>query len=298
MIEFHLFLPQMRLSPGALVDRAQAAEEAGFAGIALMDHLVPPQAEEQPMFEAVVTCTWLAAHTERLTVGHLVLCDSFRHPALLARQAVTLDHASDGRFELALGSGSTPAELAAFGIEDASSAARVRRLRESLEVLTRLWTGEPVFFEGEFHHIRGARQLPTPTRRIPVIVGGTSAAMMDIVSEFADWWNVPVNHASRLGTLRPRAGRARPSLQQLVTFVGSSASRAEVIELAGRRFGWMGAEGRAVGSGPELVERFDALRKSGVERFYLWFTDFAPPQTLRAFGSEVIEVLKGREPAS
>ena len=63
--EFHLYLPQMRLSFDALVERAQSAEAGGFAGMAIMDHLAPPLALDQPMYEAVVTATWLAARTER-----------------------------------------------------------------------------------------------------------------------------------------------------------------------------------------------------------------------------------------
>ena len=80
-----------------------------------MDHLVTPGAPDQPVYEAFTTATWLAAATDRLRLGHLVLCDGFRHPAVLARQAVTLDHLSGGRFELGIGSGSTPAELVASG---------------------------------------------------------------------------------------------------------------------------------------------------------------------------------------
>lgn len=292
--EFHLFLPQMRLSLEALVERARAAEAAGFAGMALMDHLRPPKAEDQTMFEAVVTATWLAAHTERLVIGHLVLCDAFRHPAVLARQAVTLDHASGGRFELAVGSGSTPDELEVFGFGAPPTSARIARLRETLEVVTRLWSGEPVTFEGQFHRLRGARQLPTPTRPIPIVIGGTGPTTMGVVADFADWWNVPAHQASRLDELRPLAGAARVSLQQLVTLSAAGATRREVVELAERRFGWMGAQGRALGSGPELVVHFDALRRRGVERFYVWFTDFAPPDTLRAFGAEVIDPLGQR----
>jgi len=217
--------------------------------------------------------------------------------AVLARQAVTLDHASGGRFELGIGSGSTPAELAAFGFDAGSAEDRSARLRETLEVLTRLWSGEPVTFQGRFHHLREARQLPTPTRRIPLVVGGTGPATMETVAAFADWWNVPAHHASRLDTLRPHAGGARVSLQQLVTLVPRGASRDEVLELAERRFGWMGVGGRAVGSGPELVAHFEALRRRGVERFYLWFTDFAAPDTLRAFGAEVIDAI-GPAPVS
>src|ERR1700748_1097112 len=96
-----------------LVSAAQAAEAAGFTGIAGMDHLAPPAAKQQPMYEAMVTSTWLADHTERLTVGSLVLCDAFHRPAVLARQAVSVDHASGGRFELGIGWGSVKEEVTA-----------------------------------------------------------------------------------------------------------------------------------------------------------------------------------------
>ena len=137
-MEFHLFLPQMRLAPAALRARAEAAEEAGFTGLAVMDHLFPPGAADQPMYEALTTVTWLAAVTERLRLGHLVLCDSFRHPAVLARQAVTLDHLSGGRFDLGIGSGSTPAELSSFGFGTPSGAQRIERLGETLQLLQRV----------------------------------------------------------------------------------------------------------------------------------------------------------------
>lgn len=292
--EFHLFLPQLRFDMEALVVRARAAEAAGFDGLALMDHLVPPRAEDRPMTEAVITATWLAARTERLVLGHLVLCDALRHPAVLARQAVTLDHASGGRFELGIGSGSTPAELDAFGVGPASAADRVRRLAETLEVVTRLWTGEPVDFEGRFHRLRGARQLPVPTRRIPIVVGGTGPATMAVVAAHADWWNVPAHHADRIEARRASAGRARTSLQQVVTFVADGARRDEVTALARRRFGWMSASGGVEGTAAELVRHFSAWSQRGVERFYLWFTDFADPSTLAAFGSEVIGALGDR----
>src|SRR5437763_2613083 len=141
-MEFVLFLPQMRLSFDDLVVRARAAEAAGFVGIAGMDHLAPPLAADRPMYEAMVANTWLAAHTERLRIGSLVLCDTFRHPAVLAREAVSVDHASGGRFELGIGWGSVAAELEGFGVGPIEPAARVQRLRETLEVLRALWAGE------------------------------------------------------------------------------------------------------------------------------------------------------------
>ena len=134
-MQFHLFLPQMRLSLDRMVDVARAAEWAGFSGMVGMDHLVPPLAENQPMYEAMIANTWLAAHTARLKVGSLVLCDAMRNPVVLAREAVTLDHASGGRFELGIGWGSYQNEFDAFALEPAKPRDRVERLRETLTVL-------------------------------------------------------------------------------------------------------------------------------------------------------------------
>jgi alkanesulfonate monooxygenase SsuD/methylene tetrahydromethanopterin reductase-like flavin-dependent oxidoreductase (luciferase family) len=286
--QFHLFLPQLRLSPDALADRARAAEESGFDGLALMDHLVTPGAADQPVYEAFTTATWLAAVTDRLRLGHLVLCDGFRHPAVLARQAVTLDHLSGGRFELGIGSGSTPAELAASGFDALDAAGRRARLGETLELVTRFWTGEPVHFEGSFFRVDGVRQLPVPRERIPIVIGGTGPDTVALVARFADWWNVPVHQLDRRAASRPMVGGARVSLQVLVTLVTDPGRRDEVVELAARRFGRMGEAGHLVGSPEEVAAGLRSLRSEGVDRFYTWFTDFAPPETLTAFGREVI----------
>lgn len=288
-MEFVLFLPQMRLSFDDLVARARAAEAAGFTGIAGMDHLAPPMAEDQPMYEAMVTNTWLAAHTETLRIGSLVLCDSFRHPAVLAREAVSIDHASGGRFELGIGWGSLPSELTAFGVGSAEPADRVARLRETLEVLRALWSGEVVDHDGSFHHLRGVQQLPGPRTHIPIVIGGVGRKTLSLVREFADWWNVDVRSIDRVEELRPRVGSARVSIQQMVAFVGAGQDRDEVAGLAQRRF--RGARPR-VGSGAELVEHFGTLAGGGVERVYVWFTDFARLETLEEFGEVVIAPLR------
>jgi alkanesulfonate monooxygenase SsuD/methylene tetrahydromethanopterin reductase-like flavin-dependent oxidoreductase (luciferase family) len=288
--EFHIFLPQMRTGLDVLVDKARAADAAAFGGIALMDHLAPPMAEDQPMHEAMITAAWLAAHTDRLAVGHLVLCDALRHPAVLAKQAVTIDHASGGRFELGIGWGSVPDELDAYGVGDTAPSARVRRLAESLEVITALWSGETVDFEGEFHRVKGARQLPVPLARIPLLIGGAGRKTLTLVARYADWWNLPIYALERLEELRPAAGGARVSIQQLVAFVPNEVERARVTELARRRFGIYGT-GLVVGDAAQLVDHFTALHDRGVERFYTWFSDFADPETLAAFGADVIETM-------
>jgi alkanesulfonate monooxygenase SsuD/methylene tetrahydromethanopterin reductase-like flavin-dependent oxidoreductase (luciferase family) len=287
-VRYHLYLPQLRLPFEALVERAQAAEAAGFEGIALMDHLAPPRAEHQPMYEAMTVATWLAARTTTLRIGHLVLCDAFRHPAVLARQAVSLDHASGGRFELGIGWGSVPAELVAFGVTDDGPAARFARLAETVEVVRALWSGQPVSYRGRFHRLEGVQQQPEPLGHIPLIIGGTGPRTLELASSSADWWNLPSYDHHRLAELVPRARPARASVLQIVGYVPDEEHREEVVGSTARRFGPMGDA--VVGDAGELRARFAALEAAGVERAYVWFSDFAPPATLAAFGREVIGV--------
>lgn len=285
-MKFHLYLPQLRLSPDQLVERARAAEAAGFEGIAGMDHLAPPMAEQQPMYEATLTNTWLAAHTSTLVVGSLVLCDSFRHPAVLAREAVTLDHFSGGRFELGLGWGSVPSEFEIFGVGSTAAADRVARLRETLEVIKALWSGDAVDYDGEHHQLHGARQAPGPLGRIPIVIGGSGPKTMELVAAHADWWNLHTGLIDKVDELRASAGNARVSVQQVVAFVPNEAQRAKITERAQQRFAMMG--GLVIGNAAELVDHFGRLADRGVERVYAWFTDAATPETLSGFGATVI----------
>jgi alkanesulfonate monooxygenase SsuD/methylene tetrahydromethanopterin reductase-like flavin-dependent oxidoreductase (luciferase family) len=282
--EFHLFLPQMRMTHDAIVERSRAAEAAGFEGVAFMDHLAPPLADDQDMWEAMSIAGWVLAHTTTLTVGHLVLCDSVRHPAMLARQVTSLDHASGGRFELGIGWGSVPEELATFGIGSTIARERVSRLAESLTIMRALWSGEPVHHEGHHFTLVGAQQRPIPTRRIPITIGGTGVRTLALVRDYADWWNVPLHQLDRLDERRSQAGDTRVSMQQMVALVPSESERAEVHATAMRRFGGMGP---VIGTEPELVDHFLALTARGVERFYVWFADFAPVKTVERFAGVI-----------
>ena len=283
--EFHLYLPQMRLTMDAMVEKARAAEAAGFVGMAGMDHLAPPLAEQHDMYEALTTNAWLLAHTDRLVQGQLVLCDAFRHPAVLAREAVTLDHASGGRFELGIGWGSVVEEFTTYGVQPIPARERVGRLKETLEIVRALWTGETLDYDGEWFQLVAARQVPTPLTKIPIVIGGTGPKTMALVAEHADWWNVPVHQLDRLDEMRGRAGAARVSIQRMYTFAPEGSDRPAIEETAKRRFGYSNP---VVGGSSEMLDHFHGMQERGVERFYVWFTDFAPPATLEAFGAEVI----------
>src|SRR4051794_13150702 len=203
----------MRMSYDAIVERALTAESAGFEGIAFMDHLLPPLAPQQDMWEAMTIAGWVLAKTRTLKVGHLVLCDAMRHPAVLAKQAVSIDHGSGGRFELGIGWGSGAQELEGFGLRPLPAGERGERLGGKPDVVTALWGGEVVEHAGVHHTIRQGQQRPVPLGRIPIVIGGVGKKTMALVARHADWWNVPIHELGRLDELRPSAGDARVSVQ-------------------------------------------------------------------------------------
>jgi alkanesulfonate monooxygenase SsuD/methylene tetrahydromethanopterin reductase-like flavin-dependent oxidoreductase (luciferase family) len=281
MVEWFLFLPQVRLSVADIAERARRAEASGFDGIAFIDHLEAPGLPDESIWEAMGIATWVAAKTQRLRIGHLVLCDAFRHPAVLAKQAVTLSDASDGRFELGLGAGSWPAEFTRFDVGQQDPVARVEQLGRHLALIRQYW--------GDRGDDAGPSQLPNRTHPIPLVLGGSGRRMMELVRRYADWWNLQANHLDRLPRLAPAAGTARVSVQQMVGFVRSESDPNAVREVSTRRFGHLGS-GLVCGDADELIQHFAGLAAQRVERFYVWFADFAIPDSLHEFGESVIKV--------
>lgn len=283
MAEWYLFLPQVRLSAADIVDRARHAEASGFDGIAFIDHLEAPGLPDQSIWEAMGIATWVAAKTERLRIGHLVLCDAFRHPAVLAKQAVTLSEASEGRFELGLGAGSWPAEFTRFDVGQQDPRARVEQLGRHLGLIRQYW--------GDGDQQSGPDpQAPRRSYPIPLVLGGSGPRMMELVRRYADWWNLPANQLDRLSKLAPAAGTTRMSIQQMVGFVRSGSDPETVREVSTRRFGNLGS-GLVCGDADELIGHFSGLADQRVERFYVWFADFAAPDSLHEFGESVIKAL-------
>jgi alkanesulfonate monooxygenase SsuD/methylene tetrahydromethanopterin reductase-like flavin-dependent oxidoreductase (luciferase family) len=284
MVEWYLFLPQVRLSAADIAERARHAEANGFDGMAFIDHLEAPGLPDENIWEAMSIATWVAAKTERLRIGHLVLCDAFRHPAVLAKQSVTLSEASEGRFELGLGAGSWPAEFTRFDVGQQDPVARVEQLERHLALIRQYW--------GDDEQAGSTPQAPRPSHPIPLVLGGTGRRMMELVRRYADWWNLPANHVDKLPKLAPAAGTARLSIQQMVGFVRSGSDPDRVREVSTRRFGNLGS-GLVCGDADELVGHFAGLAAQRVERFYVWFADFAVPDSLHEFAESVIKAFPG-----
>lgn len=285
---FGLFLPQVRLPFDTFLERTLVAEAAGFDTVWFMDHLWAAGAPELGVLEGWTTATAIAARTERIRVGHMVLCDAFRHPALLAKMAVSLDHISGGRLELGIGWGSLPDELKAFGFGSTRAADRSARLAETLELLQLLFTGESVTYKGRFFELDNAFCHPTPMQDpLPIHIGGGGERLtLPLVRRFAHWWNCPSYAVDRLEELLPNIGNARVSVQHPVAIVSDESERATVEETVKRRFrGWGGT---VCGTPDEIADALTKEVELGVERFVIQLWDFATPESIEIFAREVI----------
>lgn len=291
-LHFGFFLPQIRLPWPEILARALCAERLGYHSLWLMDHLAAPAAEESDCLEAWTLATALAARSEQIRIGHLVLCNSFRHPALLAKMAATLDRVSGGRLELGLGWGSQPGELSAFGIGVEPPAVRAARLRETIEILRLLFSGERVSYEGRFFRLRNAIARPTPVQApLPIHIGGAGPKLtLPIVRELADWWNCVSTGVERLAELRPLVGDVRISVQHPVALAESEAAREATRERAEKRFaGWGGL---VCGTAGEVAAALASEARAGVELFICVFADGGRPETLERFARDVVPAVR------
>lgn len=167
---------------------AQRAEQLGFDSVWVCDHFLsdPGDRPVEGIHEAWTILSALAAVTRSVDLGQLVMCAAFRSPGLLAKMAVTADAISGGRIILGVGAGWDDAEHRAFGFPTNQ---RVSRFEEAVQILSSLLDGESVSFIGRFHSVEGARLLPQPARRIPLLIAGNGARMLQITSRHADAWN-------------------------------------------------------------------------------------------------------------
>jgi F420-dependent oxidoreductase-like protein len=174
-----------------LVERWRYFESLGFDSVWNSDHFIQSSWSEYPNLEAWTVLAGLAALTERIRIGVLVSSNTFRHPALLAKQAVTVDHISNGRLELGLGAGWFEREHTMFGIDFPAPAERVGRFREAVAVVDQLLRNDESSYDGRYYQLRQARFRPRPVQqpRPPLVLAGHGPRMLRIAAEYADTWN-------------------------------------------------------------------------------------------------------------
>src|SRR5213593_2376338 len=154
-----------------LMETARRAEAAGFATFLLRDHFIDKPFGHQ--LAPLVALATVAAATETLRVGSLVICNDYRHPVLLAKEVATLDLLSGGRFELGLGAGFSQTEYEQAGIPYDRPGVRVDRLAEALRVFKGLFSAGPFTFAGRFYTVTGLNAFPKPVQQPhpPILVG-------------------------------------------------------------------------------------------------------------------------------
>ena len=171
----------------------RVAEDAGFDHLWDFDHFNPIVGElGGPVFEGWTLLAAMAECTKRVRIGCMVTGNTYRHPAVLAKMAVTIDHLSGGRLEFGIGAGWAEAEHRMLGLEFYTTGRRIRRLREAVQVCKALWTQPEATFEGRYYRLDRALAEPKPVQKPhpPVWIGGGGEQLtLRVVAEEADAWN-------------------------------------------------------------------------------------------------------------
>ena len=192
-MRFGLDVTPQRMPWDEVVRRVKLAEELGFDGVWGFDHFQPMYGDGPgETFEGMTTLAALSGVTSRIRLGLLVTGVTYRHPSVLSAQALTIDHASHGRLELALGAAWFDKEHHELGIPFPSTGDRFDLLDDTLEVVTRLFTGDHVSYDGRFVSLRDAHLLPTPVQspHPPIWIGGSGPRRtLPLVAKYADVWH-------------------------------------------------------------------------------------------------------------
>lgn len=268
-MRFGMDVAQQRMEFDEIVDRVRFAEDLGFDGAWGFDHFVPMYGEGPGnCFEGMTTLAALATATTRIRLGLLVTGVTYRHPSVLCAQAVTVDHASHGRLELALGAAWFDVEHRQLGIDFPPTAERFDRLEDELEIVTRLTGGEVVSYQGRHFSLDSAQMRPVPVQRPhpPIWIGGGGRRRtMPLAARFAQVWHCyggPAQMAdmsAHLDRLAEEAGRDPASILR-----ASSLSLSEPLDDVRRTVAAMAEVGIGYlvcgwpGEGRQRVEQFAA----------------------------------------
>jgi F420-dependent oxidoreductase-like protein len=288
----------------------KTAEDLGLDWVSVFDHFMPIQADPTgPCFDGLTLLAAMAAQTARLRCGVIVLGVTYRHPAVLAKMAATIDHVSGGRLELGIGAAWYELEHAQYGIPLPRIGVRMDMLDESCHVLRGLWTNERTTFAGRHFHLTDAMAEPKPLQdRLPLWIGGSGEKRtLRIVAEHADGWNTFLSgedeYAHKLDVLARHCtdvGRDPADIRKQVvarailreTEAEAADRLAEVAAAAGQSPEELG-QGMIVGTPEQCVERLRTPLRQGVGDFLLSARPPADVPTLELFAREVGPALRG-----
>jgi alkanesulfonate monooxygenase SsuD/methylene tetrahydromethanopterin reductase-like flavin-dependent oxidoreductase (luciferase family) len=304
-----IYIPQVTGSYEEVLAQARRVEELGFGSFWLFDHLYTPMLPDRPALEAWTLATALLAHTTELRVGHLVLDNNMRHPAVLAQMVATLDVVSAGRLELGLGSGSVALEHVQTGLPWGTMRERSGRLAEALAIVTGLLASEdPFTFTGEHYQVRDLPCRPGPVQRPhpPLHIGGIGPKYtLPLVAQYADVWNVPTygldgwqETAAKVDAACESIGRDPQTLarshQAVLVLAATEAELPAARERALRRYpgpGFAVETGGYVGTPAQVADHMAKLKDAGIDRFIFMPYDRGSGDVLDLLAGEVLPLL-------
>lgn len=292
-----------------LLGIARKAEQLGYDSVWVSDHLISPDGRPYGL-EAWTALSALASSTRRIRLGTYVLCNQFRHPSLLAKMAATLDNVSGGRLDLGIGAGWLKDEHLTFGFGWDKHAVRIERLRETVEILMKLWTENHVTYQGKFFQLRKATLEPRPLQRPhpPLWVGGNSGDIKKVVADLADGW-IPVlptprqleDGARQIKEKMRRLGRKPERLR--VAYGGSGCALIAQSESTVRRLAepLMRSMGKRkcgsciIGTPKQCIQKIEEYERAGAQQIVAGFYDFPSLEGMKLFAESVIPQFKMRD---
>lgn len=190
VLTFGIQTPPFRDYP-RMVSDWQRFESLGWDSIWVADHFLPTFRRDLGLFESWTLISALAANTRRIRLGVLVTCNTFRHPSLLAKEAVTVDHVSGGRLEFGLGTGWVEWEHTMFGIDYPDGPERVSMFAEAVQVIDMLMRNDVSSFHGKHYRLEEAIFRPAPIQqpRPPFTLAAHGPKMLKAIAPYVDRWN-------------------------------------------------------------------------------------------------------------
>ncbi len=275
------------------------AIEEHFDSVWVADHFFPWMSsldQRLDVFEAWTTISYLLGRYSKIKLGSIVLSQSYRRPALLAKSAATLQELSNGRFILGIGAGWKENEYLAYGYKYPPASERIAQLEEAVRVIRAMWTQSSPSFHGKYYNIEAAYCSPKPNPMIPIMIGGGGRKLtLRVVAKYADWWNFPggtlENYASLLDTLREHCRAVRRNYDSIVktwghdcVAVADTHEKAEQIARGSQLWG----ESAVYGTPDEVAQKIQAFADLGVKHFIFRFADFPKTDGALLFAREVM----------
>jgi len=271
--------------------------EGTFDSAWLSDHMIPWanwQSPDTDNLEGWTTINYLIGVFKRLSFGHIVLCNSYRNPALLAKMAATLSLLAPGRFILGIGVGWKKDEYLSYGYEFPEASDRIEALEEAVQIIRKMWTEKVVHFSGKHYKIAGAYCFPKPDPIPPIMIGGGGEKLtLKVVASHADWWNLGCTleeYRNKLEVIRRHCENARRSYETIKkTWVGCIAvakTEDEALRLAKNNpFG--ASEATIIGNPEQVSQRLAEFVDLGVEYFIFRFLDYPSATGIEMFTEKV-----------